>query len=61
MRHIAARCLGVLLAALPAQLPPEPMLGEPAPSFRLKDLEGREVALDDHRGRFVVLHFGASW
>jgi hypothetical protein len=37
------------------------LLGRAAPSFRLNDLEGRTVSLEALRGRFVVLHFGASW
>lgn len=32
------------------------------PPFRLTDvLSGKTVALEDLRGRTVVLHFGASW
>lgn len=31
--------------------------GDPAPSFRVKDHTGREVALEDHRGKRVVLWF----
>ena len=32
-----------------------------APSFRLKDLNGREVKLEDHRGKIVFLNFWATW
>ena len=39
----------------------QPMLGQPAPSFRLPDLSGNLVALEDLRGRLIVLHFAASW
>ncbi len=39
----------------------QPMLGEPAPAFRLQSLEGRGVALQDFKGKFVVLHFGTGW
>ena len=31
--------------------------GDPAPLFRIKDHTGREVALEDHRGKRVVLWF----
>ena len=34
---------------------------EQAPSFRLKDLNGHEVRLKDHRGKIVFLHFWATW
>jgi cytochrome c biogenesis protein CcmG/thiol:disulfide interchange protein DsbE len=39
----------------------QPMLGKPAPEFRLKDLDGRALSLADLRGKLVVLHCGASW
>lgn len=41
--------------------PPQVRLGDPAPGFRLPDLEGNVVDLEDLRGRYVVVHFGASW
>jgi hypothetical protein len=42
--------------------PAASMLGRPAPSFRLTDVQsGKTVSLEDMRGRTVVLHFGASW
>ena len=39
----------------------QPMLGKAAPEFRLMDLEGKTLSLGELRGKFVVLHFGASW
>jgi cytochrome oxidase Cu insertion factor (SCO1/SenC/PrrC family) len=45
----------------PLDPPEQPMLRHPAPSFRLKDLSGKALALEDLRGRFIVLHFTASW
>ena len=36
-------------------------LGEPAPNFRLQDLDGRFVALSDLRGKVVLLNFWATW
>ena len=41
--------------------PDQPMLRHRAPSFRLKDLSGKAVSLEDLRGRFLVVHFTASW
>lgn len=35
--------------------------GDPAPSFRLHDLQGREVTLEALRGRVVLLNFWATW
>jgi peroxiredoxin len=38
------------------------MLGKPAPSFSLNEVRtGETHSLEDFRGKFVVLHFGASW
>lgn len=34
---------------------------EPAPDFRLTDLDGNVVLLSDFRGKTVVLNFWASW
>jgi cytochrome oxidase Cu insertion factor (SCO1/SenC/PrrC family) len=38
-----------------------PMIGEKAPEFALEEVEGGTVGLADLRGRYVVIHFGASW
>lgn len=35
--------------------------GSVAPEFRLKGLDGKELALSDFRGKYVVLDFWASW
>ena len=39
----------------------QPMIGEPAPAFVLKSLDGKTVSLQEQRGKLVVLHFAASW
>jgi peroxiredoxin len=36
-------------------------LGEPAPNFQLRDLNGHPVALSDLRGKVVLLNFWATW
>ena len=36
-------------------------LGEPAPNFQLRDLNGRLVTLSDLRGKVVLLNFWATW
>jgi cytochrome c biogenesis protein CcmG, thiol:disulfide interchange protein DsbE len=39
----------------------QPMIGEPAPAFVLKSLDGKTVSLQEQRGKCVVLHIAASW
>ena len=36
-------------------------IGDVAPSFNIKDLDGKSMALADFRGQYVLLHFWASW
>ena len=36
-------------------------LGEPAPNFQLRDLDGHLVTLSDLRGKVVLLNFWATW
>lgn len=36
-------------------------IGEKAPGFSLKDIEGKEVRLADFSGKTVVLEFWATW
>lgn len=35
----------------------KPAIGQAAPDFTLKDVDGKEVKLADYRGKIVVLHF----
>ncbi len=37
------------------------MIDQPAPPFRLKNLAGREVSLENLRGKVVVIDFWATW
>jgi peroxiredoxin len=39
----------------------QPMLGQPAPSFTLKALDGKTYTLEQLRGKYVVIHFAATW
>lgn len=38
-----------------------PMIGEAAPGFELEEVGGGTVGLAALRGRYLVIHFGASW
>lgn len=61
--------LGLVAAALiPAVAPGQgsgvashPMIGEEAPAFVLEEVGGDTLSLDSLKGRYVILHFGASW
>lgn len=45
-----------------ASLIPSPLVGQPAPGFRLERLDAADsVALEDLRGKPVVVNFWASW
>jgi cytochrome oxidase Cu insertion factor (SCO1/SenC/PrrC family) len=38
-----------------------PMIGEAAPAFDLAEVGGEILSLESLKGKYVVLHFGASW
>ncbi|MBI1734565.1 MAG: TlpA family protein disulfide reductase [Candidatus Rokubacteria bacterium] len=40
---------------------PSPLIGRPAPPFTARLTDGREVTLEDFRGKAVFLNFWASW
>src|SRR5512137_2894846 len=48
-----------------ARRPPEsaPVLeiGQAAPNFKLPDLNGQQVSLDQYKGKIVMLDFWATW
>jgi peroxiredoxin len=39
----------------------QPKISQPAPLFELVSLDGDTLALAKLRGKFVVIHFAASW
>lgn len=52
-------CAGllVLTASVARAIADMPEVGKPAPAFKLKNNEGKEVSLQDYRGKWVVLYF----
>jgi thiol-disulfide isomerase/thioredoxin len=34
---------------------------DPAPHFEVKDLEGKELSLEDYKGKVILLNFWATW
>ncbi|MDW7709242.1 MAG: TlpA disulfide reductase family protein [Deferrisomatales bacterium] len=55
--HLAVLACFAVLAVLPAGARAEPL---PAPSWELNDLEGKPRALEDWRGRWVLLKLGTT-
>ncbi len=46
----------------PSQVGAEPLrVGERAPDFRVRTLDGKVLSLDDFRGKFLLLDFWATW
>jgi peroxiredoxin len=39
----------------------QPMIGQPAPLFELKTPEGKAYSLGQLKGKYVVIHFAATW
>jgi cytochrome oxidase Cu insertion factor (SCO1/SenC/PrrC family) len=39
----------------------QPQIDQTAPLFQLTSLDGDTLALETLRGKFVVIHFAASW
>jgi len=39
----------------------QPMIGESAPLFALKGLDGKTYSLEETRGKIVVIHFATTW
>lgn len=40
---------------------PHPLLGKPAPAFRVKGIYQETYSLDMFKGHILVMQFGASW
>jgi cytochrome c biogenesis protein CcmG/thiol:disulfide interchange protein DsbE len=38
-----------------------PLLGKPAPDFKLEDLSGKKVTLADYKGKALMINFWATW
>jgi thioredoxin-dependent peroxiredoxin len=52
-------CVGLLAlsASVARAVADMPEVGKPAPAFKLKNNEGKEVSLQDYKGKWVVLYF----
>ena len=45
----------------PSETKPQAQVGYEAPTFKLRDLKGKEVSLEQFRGKIVMLDFWATW
>ena len=58
-------CISAMIFSGCARRPPEsePVLeiGQAAPNFKLPDLNGQQVSLDQFKGKIVMLDFWATW
>jgi len=50
-----------LSITLQAQEEQQPMIGQTAPSFSLKDLNGKTSSLEKFKGKYLVIHFATTW
>jgi peroxiredoxin len=50
-------CTGTVLYGQTGQ----PMIGQPAPAFELKSLEGNKYSLAQMKGKLVMIHFATTW
>lgn len=57
----AALGAGELAMAADSPTSGHPMIGEQAPAFELESVSGEMRSLGDFRGKYLVVHFGASW
>ena len=69
-RTVHRCCLSILLVVLLAGaagaeeasvVASHPMIGETAPGFNLSTIEGDSLSLGGLKGKYIVIHFGASW
>ncbi len=50
-----------LISTLGLSQTEQPMIGEKAPAYTLDDTRGGNISSADLLGKFVVIHFAASW
>lgn len=61
VRQVDLRCAWVAGGLSVAVRQPDRAVGQTAPGWSAHDDHGALFRLDDHRGHYVVLHFGAVW
>jgi peroxiredoxin len=61
MIYVGARISRKSNAGLEAPEAPEVAVGQMAPDFQLKTLDGKTAKLSDYKGKAVLLNFWATW
>jgi len=58
-------CISTMIFSGCARRPPESEsaldIGQAAPNFKLPDLNGQQISLDQYKGKIVMLDFWATW
>lgn len=57
--QVLALCLTLLASGLYS--PSAQAIGEAAPDFSLRDINGQQVSLSDYEGKVVLINFWATW
>jgi peroxiredoxin len=60
-KHILATIFILLIFVLSACGPNPIAIGEKAPDFTLRNLDGKEVSLKDSNGKAVLINFWGAW
>jgi peroxiredoxin len=55
------KLLGIIFAAAVIAFSPASLLGQKAPQFELRDVNGRPVRLSHYQGKVVLINFWATW
>lgn len=61
MLRFVFACLIASLSTTAIAQSAQPMIGETAPSFTLPGTDDKRYSLEDYGGKFVVIHFAATW
>lgn len=56
---LTSACLAIFSIAIAQEK--QPLIGESAPDFELRGLDGNSYSLKQFQGKYIVLHFAATW
>jgi peroxiredoxin len=61
LHRVRCTVVGLTLALVAGLCAAAPVSGGPAPDFTLRTMEGRNLRLQEQRGRVVLVNFWATW